>query len=93
MAAYKVWLTVKDSYGNTKEVDGGTIELALEGISKDDITQIGNALPFDEYVRKDDAKDVLDPIFATDAELEEKTEEVSTAVEEKDSIKYLGFFD
>ena len=30
MAKYKVWLTVKDVYGNTKELDGGNIEINLE---------------------------------------------------------------
>lgn len=28
-ATYKVWLTVKDSYGNTKELDGGNIDINL----------------------------------------------------------------
>ena len=30
MAKYKVWLTVKDSYGNTKELDGGNININLD---------------------------------------------------------------
>ena len=30
MAKYKVWLTVKDSYGNTKELDGGDIDINLD---------------------------------------------------------------
>lgn len=29
MAKYKVWLTVKDCYGNTKELDGGNIDINL----------------------------------------------------------------
>lgn len=29
MAKYKVWLKVKDSYGNTKELDGGNIDINL----------------------------------------------------------------
>ena len=29
MAKYKVWLTVKDSYGNTKELDGGNIDIDI----------------------------------------------------------------
>ena len=29
MAKYKVWLTVKDNYGNTKELDGGNIDINL----------------------------------------------------------------
>jgi hypothetical protein len=30
MAKYKVWVTVKDSYGNTKELDGGNVDIALD---------------------------------------------------------------
>lgn len=30
MAKYKVWLTVKDCYGNTKELDGGNININLD---------------------------------------------------------------
>jgi hypothetical protein len=30
MAKYKVWLTIKDSYGNTKELDGGNIDINLD---------------------------------------------------------------
>ena len=30
MAKYKVWLTVKDRYGNTKELDGGNIDVNLD---------------------------------------------------------------
>ena len=37
MAKYKVWLTVKDSYGNTKELDGGNVDINL---NKDDMGTI-----------------------------------------------------
>ena len=30
MATYKVWLTVKDSYGKTKELDGGNVDISLD---------------------------------------------------------------
>ena len=30
MAKYKVWLTVKDSYGNFRELDGGNIDVNLD---------------------------------------------------------------
>lgn len=35
MATYKVWLTVKDSFGNTKELDGGTIDVDLNQVAED----------------------------------------------------------
>jgi hypothetical protein len=37
MAKYKVWLTVKDSYGNTKELDGGNVDINLD---KEDVDTI-----------------------------------------------------
>jgi hypothetical protein len=37
MAKYKVWLKVKDSYGNTKELDGGNIDIDLD---KEDVDNI-----------------------------------------------------
>lgn len=37
MAVYKVWLTVKDSYGNTKELDGGNVDINLDKQDVDNI--------------------------------------------------------
>jgi hypothetical protein len=37
MAVYKIWLTVKDSYGNTKELDGGNIDINLDEEDVDNI--------------------------------------------------------
>jgi hypothetical protein len=54
MATYKVWLTVKDSYGNTKEVDGGTINVNLAEMSTADIDPVAQK---------------LDPYFATETEV------------------------
>ena len=54
MATYKVWLTVKDSYGNTKEVDGGMINVNLAEMSNTEVQQVA---------------DKLDPYFTTDTEV------------------------
>lgn len=59
MATYKVWLTVKDSYGNTKELDGGNINIDFSGLASEDI---------DQMVKK------LDPYFTTNAEVEHVVE-------------------
>ena len=40
---YKVWLTVKDNFGNTKELDGGTIGIDL------------NQDVFDDYIKKSES--------------------------------------
>lgn len=40
MATYRVWLTVKDRYGNTKELDGGIIKAELNPLTDEDIAII-----------------------------------------------------
>lgn len=82
MAKYKVWLTVKDSQGNKKEIDGGTIDVDLSTLTQDEIDQIEEALPLDEYMRKDEAVQELNKDFATDKELADATE---------NTIKYADF--
>lgn len=56
MAKYKVWLTVLDSFGNKKEIDGGSIDIGLDQISDEELAGIENRLN-------------LDDTYATDAEL------------------------
>lgn len=85
MAIYKVWLTVKDSYGNTKKIDGGNINVKLD---ETDITTIEQAISLSDYVKKGELSDVhdeLDKTFATDTELEQQLD--------KNTVKYGGFFD
>ena len=83
MATYKVWLTVKDSYGNTKEVDGGTINVDLETLTEDEITHIEEALPLEKYIKRDDLSVELDD-YATDIEVEH-------AVKNNNSFSYSYF--
>ena len=83
MATYKVWLTVKDSYGNTKEVDGGTINVDLATLTPDEVTQIEEALPLEVYIKRENLDSELEH-YATDKELEH-------AVEHNDAIKYSDF--
>ena len=85
MATYKVWLTVKDSYGNTKEIDGGNIDVDLSTLTQDEIDQIEEALPLEEYLRKDELDVELDSYA--------KDEEVVQVVKDNESIKYADFFD
>ena len=76
MATYKVWLTIKDSYGNTKEIDGGNISVDLNALSKDELDQIEEALPFENYLKKSETD-----YLATDIEVEQ-------VVKQNNSIKY-----
>ena len=41
MAKYKLWLSVKDSYGNIKELDGGNIDIDL---TEEDVGAIVDAV-------------------------------------------------
>jgi hypothetical protein len=45
MATYKVWLTVKDRYGYTKELDGGSIKVDQGGVTEEDLNEIKNSIP------------------------------------------------
>ena len=73
---YKVWLTVKDSYGNLKELDGGTIGVDLNA---DILDQIEEALPLEDYLKKSETD-----YLATDTEVQEEVKQVK-------SIKYSDF--
>lgn len=85
MATYKVWLTVKDSYGNTKEIDGGTINVDLATLTPDEVNQLEEALPLEDYLKKTEIPTELDN-YATDEELAQSIKDAST-------VKYSGFFD
>ena len=45
MATYRVWLTVKDSYGNTKEIDGGNITVDRGQLTEEELSSIKEAVP------------------------------------------------
>ena len=45
MATYKVCFTVKDRYGNIKELDGGTVNISQDKLTDEDINEIKNAIP------------------------------------------------
>ncbi len=63
MATYRLWLTIKDSTGKTKEIDGGTINV--------DLTKLTD-------LEVDTLSAVLDPIYVTDKEVEEVVSNADT---------------
>ena len=65
MAVYKVYLTVKDSYGKEKEIEAGNINVDFE-LDQDELSQIEEALPLEDYLKKTDLDE-----YATDAEVEQ----------------------
>lgn len=81
MAKYKVWLTVKDSYGNTKELDGGDIGIDFTDLSSKDISELAEALPLEDYLKKDETD-----YLATDEEVSDVVSEATV-----NTVKYRGF--
>lgn len=73
MATYKLVLTVKDSSGKEKEIDGGTVNIDLTNLTPAEVTTITEALNLDTYT--------------TDQELAETIKEVPTVEIIKETIK------
>lgn len=80
MATYKVWLTVKNSTGGTKEIEAGVLNVDF-ALTQEEIEQIEKSLPLNEYLKKNDINTELDS-FATDFEVEEAV---------KNTVKYGDF--
>jgi hypothetical protein len=91
MATYRLWLTVKDSNGNIKEVDGGTVNIDLTELTDDEINQIEEALPLERYITKTELDTELDK-YATDQEV---TDTVVDSIQNNEAIRYgdFEFFD
>lgn len=85
MAKYKVYFTVKDNYGKTKEVEGGVIDLdvGFTDLDQREVSYLEDALPLENYLKKSEISTELDE-YATDVELEE-------AVQSTESIRYTDF--
>lgn len=75
MAEFRVVLTVKDRYGNIKEVDGGTINVDLT--DPGELGKLEEALPFKDYLKKSETE-----YLATDVEVANAT---------KNTVKYDEF--
>jgi hypothetical protein len=80
MAKYKVWIRVKDSYGNTKELPAGDIDVDFTELSSEDIEKIENALPLDNYWHKSEEE------LATDQEVKDAVNEATA-----NTVKYSSF--
>lgn len=101
MATYKLWLTVKDSNGNIKEIDGGNVNIDLTKITEVEATHVAEALKLDSYATDqelDDAiknqvpeviKEEVPVILETNTETKETIVEVVS--ENIDTIKYDSF--
>lgn len=54
MAKYKLWLTIKNSDGTTKEICAGDVDLTLDNLTDEQFKQLA---------------DKLDPLYVTEQEL------------------------
>ena len=81
MAKYKVWLTVKDHFGNTKELDGGDISIDFAGFSQETMEQIEESLPLEDFIKKSEID-----YLATDEEVVEVVNDATA-----NTVKYRGF--
>lgn len=59
MAVYKVLLTVIDSLGNKKEVDGGILDVDLTALTPNEVVKIEEALVVDNYATDDEVETVV----------------------------------
>lgn len=81
MAVFKVYLTVKDSYGKEKEVDAGNINVELSELNDAEASNMKTALQLDDYLKKAEIDTELNA-YATDAEVEQAV---------SNTVKYGGF--
>ena len=58
MAKYKLWLTIKNSDGTTKEICAGDVDLTLDNLTDEQFKQLA---------------DKLDPLYVTEQELSDNT--------------------
>lgn len=84
MAKYNVVFTIKDKYGKDKEVDGGTVEIAIPTFTTEEIKYIEEVLPLEDYLHKSEVNTELDHL-ATDEEVKEIIKEI------KGSLSYDDF--
>lgn len=63
MATYRLWLTIKDSNGKTKEIDGGTVNIDLTKLTDQEVNTLAVA---------------LDPIYTTEQELTDAVSNTNT---------------
>jgi hypothetical protein len=74
MAKYKVLLTVKDRYGNIKELSAGPIAVKLDAVDTEELSVLDKHFATDDQLRDATAKSP-DTIRYAGFELEDNTDE------------------
>ena len=78
MATYRLWLTIKDSSGKTKEIDGGTVNIDLTKLTETEANTVAAALDLESYATDIELSDAVsnnNTIKYSDFKLKEETEE------------------
>lgn len=76
MATYKLWLKVKDSSGNIREIDGGTVNIDLTKLTDSEATIVAGALSLDNYATDQEVTEAVSNSTAikySDFELKEES--------------------
>lgn len=77
MATYRLWLTIKDSSGNTKEIDGGTVNIDLTKLTDAEASTVAVALDLESYATDKELSDAVsntNTIKYSDFKLKEEDE-------------------
>lgn len=83
MATYRLWLTVKDSTGKTKEIDGGTVNIDLTKLTDTEATTIASRLDLDSYATD---QEVSDALASLPENIEDVVEETVPEIIVKDEV-------
>ena len=59
MATYRLWLTIKDSSGKTKEIDGGTVNIDLTKLTDAEASTVAVALDLESYATDKELSDAV----------------------------------
>ena len=81
MATYKLVLTVKDSAGKEKEIDGGTVDIDLTNLTPAEVTTITEALNLDTYTTDQELADTIKDVPTVDVIKETIKTDVPTVLE------------
>mgnify|MGYP003304415999 CR=1 FL=1 len=77
MATYRLWLTIKDSSGKTKEIDGGTVNIDLTKLTDAEANTVAVALDLESYATDKELSDAVsntNTIKYSDFKLKEEAE-------------------
>ncbi len=76
MATYRLWLIIKDSTGNEKDIDCGTVNIDLTKLTDSEATIVARTLAIDTYATDQEVTEAVSnntAIKYSDFELKEES--------------------